>query len=155
MRSRDAFLPYATAEQISNSGKGVYILDQLYNNIPMYAPLESLPLCWLILDPQGGGKSYAAFHMLIQLSTPTLLLDPKGSWRFRAGQLQAEYIDDPYVCFDLSPPPNTELSVWLFSYMEGVALVTGLQYGLSYLYEACDIAVEQRKRYIEQTQPFR
>jgi len=35
--------------------------------------------------------------------------------------------------------------------MEGVAQATGLQYGLTKLNQACDIALEQQRRYIEQT----
>ncbi|MFC1604960.1 hypothetical protein ACFL5F_08035 [Planctomycetota bacterium] len=149
--NQDTFMPYATAEQISNNGKGVHILDQAHNGIRMNAPLESFPLCWLILGPQGAGKSSTAFYILQQLSIPKLVLDPKGSWRFRASQLRADYIEAEYLSFDLNPPPNIELPVWLYAYMEGVAYVTGLQYGLGYLYEACDIVIEQHRKYMEQT----
>lgn len=151
MRLDDSFMPYATAEQISNTGIGVHMLNQAYNDIPMYAPFESIPLCWLVLGPQGRGKSSAVFHMLRQLSIPILILDPKGTWRFRARQLGADYIEAEYVSLDLTPPSNIQLPRWLYAYMEGVAYVTGLQYGLTYLYEACDIAIEQRRRYVEQT----
>ena len=151
MRLEDAFMPFATVEQISNGGRGVHILNQVYNNIGMYAPLESFPLCWLLLGPQGAGKSSAAFHILQQLSIPTLIFDPKGTWRFRAAQLRSENIEAEYIAFDLTPPPNIKLQLWLYAYMEGVAYITGLQYAVGYLYEACDIVIEQHRKYLEQT----
>jgi len=147
--SQDTFMPYATEEQISNKGNGVHILDQ--QDIPMNAPDESLPLGWLLLGPQGAGKSSAAFNMLQQLSIPTLIFDPKGTWRFRQAQLRSEYIEAEYIAFDLTPPSNIKLQVWLYAYMEGVAYITGLQYAVGYLYEACDIAIKQHRKYLEQT----
>ncbi|MFC1635729.1 hypothetical protein ACFL5Z_12890 [Planctomycetota bacterium] len=143
----DPCTPLLTASQISNGGKGVHILDQY--GIPMYAPFKSFPLCWLLLGDRGGGKSSAAFNILQQLPGPKLILDPKGTWRFRSSQLRARYIEVDHVSLDLEGPDNIQQPLWLYAYMEGAAYVTGLQFGLTYLCSACDIATEQQKQYSE------
>ena len=154
VETNDFFVPYATAEQISNQRQGIHVLDQFYNDVPLYAPDSSLPLAWLIPGRQGGGKSSASFHILFQCrpkSLPMLLLDPKGTWKFRAQQLCCEYIESEVLSLDLDAPSNTKLALWLFAYMEGVAAITGLQYSISYLNQACDISLRQRETYQQKT----
>jgi len=146
----DPNMPYATAEQISNSGRGIHVLDQAYNNIQMYVDPYSYCLLWLILGPQGAGKSSAVFYQFRQVQAPILILDPKGTWEFRAAQLPAQNIPPEYLRFDADWTED-ELPLYLNALMEGVAYATGLQYGLSCLFEASDIAMAQRQRYIEQT----
>jgi len=148
----DSFMPYATADQISNGGRGVHVFNQANNGIPFNIDPYTYCLLWLLLGPQGAGKSSATFYQLMQLpGTPKLLLDPKGTWEDRAEQLGAEVIPPEYLQFDLGRIEEGLLSMYLHSVMEGVAQATGLQYGLSFLFEACDIALEQRRRFIEQT----
>jgi len=144
----DAFMPYASADQISNNGQGIHILDQA--DIPMYASEYSYCLLWLVLGPQGSGKSSAVFYQLRQIHVPVQILDPKGTWEFRADQLNYEVIPAEYVRFDLDYDED-KLPLYLHAVMEGVAYATGLQFGLSCLFEACDIALAQRQRFIEQT----
>ena len=150
MQLDDSFMPYATAEQISNGDQGIHILNQAHNNIPFMAAPYSYALLWLILGPQGGGKSSALFYQLQQFDVPIIIFDPKGTWEFRAEQLSSEIIPPEYLSFDFKLDDEDKLPMYLFSIMEGVAYATGLQYGLSPLMEAGDIALEQRKRYIEQ-----
>jgi hypothetical protein len=147
---QDRFMPYATAEQISNNGQGIHILDQANNHIPFYASEYSYCLLWLVLGPQGGGKSSAVFHQLKQIHVPVQILDHKGNWEFRAEQLNYKVIPAEYVRFDLDIEED-KLPLYLHSVLEGVACGTGLQFGLSCLFEAGDIALAQRKRFIEQT----
>jgi hypothetical protein len=151
VRLADPFMPYATAEQISNHRQGVHILDQATNRIPFYAKEDSFPLGWLILGPQGGGKSSATFHILQQLRCPILILDPKGTWEFRAGALGCKVILPEHLQFDYYWPNEEELPRYLHTQVEGIASATGLQYGVSPLCEAFDIAFAQRKTYIERT----
>ena len=146
----DTFMPYATADQISNSGASIHILDQANNRIPLYADPYSYCLLWLVLGPQGSGKSSAVFYQLRQIRVPVQILDPKGTWEFRAAQLQAAVITPEHLRFDFDYS-DALLPLYLHSVIEGVAYATGLQYGLSPLFEACDIAMEQRRRYIEKT----
>jgi hypothetical protein len=150
MESDDPFMPDPTKEQISRGGNGVHIFDQYNNHIPFYIDPYSYCLLWLILGPQGGGKSSAAFYQVRQINVPVQILDPKGTWIFRAEQLHSQVILPEYLCLDLDFDKE-QLQNYLHSVMEGIAYATGLQYGLSCLFEACDIALEQRHRYIEQT----
>jgi hypothetical protein len=151
VRLADPFMPYATEEQISRHHQGIHILDQAYNRIPFYAAEQSFPLGWLILGPQGGGKSSAAFHILQQLRCPVVILDPKGTWEFRANTLGCEVIQPEYLQFDLHWPNEMELPRYLHTQLEGIANATGLQFGISPLSEAFDIAFAQRKAYFDQT----
>lgn len=146
----DPYMPYATADQIANRGEGIHILDQANNDLPLYADPYSHCLLWLVLGPPGGGKTSAVFHQLSQISKPVLILDPKGTWEFRADQLHAEVIPPEYLLFDLGRFRDT-LPLYLHSVMEGAGFATGLQFGLSCLFEACDIALAQLQKYVDQT----
>jgi len=150
MELDDPFMPYPTASQILNGGVGVHILNQYNNNISLYADPYSYCLLWLVLGPQGGGKSSASFYQLRQLNVPILILDPKGTWEYRAETLQSNVVLPEYLRFDTDWDED-KLPLYLHSVMEGVAYATGLQFGLSCLFEACDLALAQRQRYIEQT----
>lgn len=150
MRLGDPFMPCATAGQISNNKQGIHILNQTHNDVPMYADLYSYCLLWLVLGAQGGGKSSAVFHQLMQMQVPILILDPKGTWEFRAGPLRAKVIPPEYIRLDCNFKKDL-LPNYLNSIADGIAFCTGLQYGLSCLYEALDIAVAQQRTYVEQT----
>ncbi len=145
----DPYMPYASADQISNGGTGVHILDQANNNFPMYASEYSYCLLWLVLGPQGGGKSSAISYQLKQIHVPTQILDPKGTWEFRVEQRHYKVIPPEYIRFDLDYDED-KLPLYLHSVLEGVASATGLQFGLSCLFEAGDIALAQRQRFIKQ-----
>jgi hypothetical protein len=97
----DPFMPYASAEQISNGGQGIHILNQANNNIQFCASEYSYCLLWLVLGPQGSGKSSAVFHQLKQIYVPVQILDHKGTWEFRAEQLNYKVIPAECVRFDL------------------------------------------------------
>ena len=56
---QDAFMPYATADQIGNGGRGVHILDQANSGVPFNLDEDLFLLDALILGRQGGGKSSA------------------------------------------------------------------------------------------------
>jgi hypothetical protein len=150
MRSGDPYMPYATAEQISNGGCGVHILDQVGNGIPFFASEYSYNLLWLVLGQQGGGKSSALYYQASQLHVPLLALDPKGTWEYRAAQLGAVVVPPAYLRFDLAFSEDL-LPLYLHAVAEGIALCTGLQYGLSCLYETIDVASAQLQRYAGQT----
>lgn len=151
MRAEDPYFPYATEDQIGNCGQGIHVLDQVYSNIPYRVNQDRFLLGGLILGRQVGGKTSAAFNIVNQVTTPVLILDPKNSWKWRAPALRAIPIPEPYISFDLRAPPNTNEGDYLASEMEGLAQATGLQYGLDCLNEACEIALEQRRRYREET----
>ena len=150
MQLDDSFMPFANADQISNNNVGIHILNQAHNHIPMYTSPYSYCLLWLVLGPQGGGKSSALFHQLKQFHVPIQIWDPKGTWEFRAKQLQSQVVPPEYLCFDAECSED-KLPIYLHSLMEGVAYATGLQFGLSCLFEAADIVLEQRKRFIKQS----
>lgn len=146
---RDAYMPYATADQIGNGGHGVHILDQANSDVQLRAEEDIFLLGALILGRQGGGKTSAAVNIISQISKPVLVIDPKGSWRYRAAALRAKIIE--VTSLDLTPPRNVTWEDWLFEEMEAVALVTGIQFGLDLLIEASQIALRQRQQYIERT----
>jgi hypothetical protein len=148
--SQDPHMPYATAEQIGNHGDGVHILNQVGNDAPLRASEYSYCLLWLVVGPQGGGKSSAVYYQLRQLDVPFVILDPKGTWEYRADQLAATVVPPAYLQFDFGFDEDL-LQLYLHSVAEGIAFCTGLQYGLSCLYEALDIAMAQLRRYTEQT----
>jgi hypothetical protein len=148
--AQDPHTPYATAEQIGNKGAGVHILDQAGNGAPLRASTHAYCLCWLVLGAQGGGKSSAIYYQLSQMDVPFVILDPKGTWEYRSRQLRATVIPPAYIQFDFEFDGNW-LQPYLHAVVEGLALSTGLQFGLSVLYEALDIALAQLRRYTEQT----
>jgi len=145
----DQFMPYASADQISNNSQGIHILDQAYNNIPMFIDPDCLLTGGVIFGKPGCGKSSAAFNILRQIAQPFLLLDPKACWAPRTATLRAKVID--CLSLDLRPPPNVKWEDWLFAAMEAVAQATGLQYGLDPLIEASQIALAQRAQYLART----
>lgn len=148
--SQDVYMPYATADQIGNNGTGIHILDQAGNNAPLRASKSAYCLLWLVVGPQGGGKSSALYHQLRQMDVPFTILCPKGTWQFRARELQATVIPPDYLRFDFHFDEEL-LPLYLHSVAEGMAFCSGLQYGLSCLYEALDIAMAQLHRYTEAT----
>ncbi len=149
VRYEDPFMPYATADQISNNGRGIHILDQVNSGIPGRIDEDLFLLDALILGRQGGGKSSAAVNIASQISTPLLIIDPKDSWRHRAATLRASVLE--VTSLDLTPPPGVSWEDWLFKVMEAVAQVTGVQFGLDLLVEASQIALRQRQQYIDTT----
>ena len=151
MRGDDPYIPYATAEQISNNNTGVKVCDQVNTDVAMYLDPDIFLLGSLVVGRQGGGKSSAVFNILSQINVPMLLLDPKGTWRFRAAALGATYIEASDRVFGLRPPDGVSWEDYLFSELEGLAQVTGLQYGLDPLLEASQIALAQRQEYIDRT----
>jgi hypothetical protein len=146
---QDPCMPYATADQISNSGHGVHVLDQANSGIPLRIEEDVFLLDALILGRQGGGKTSAAANIVSQVSTPVLIIDPKDVWRHRAAALRARVLE--ITSLDLDPPPGVTWEDWLFEEMEAVAQVTGIQFGLDLLVEASQIALRQRQQYIERT----
>lgn len=146
---QDSFMPYATADQISNGGRGIHILDQANGGIPCNIEQDMFLLDALILGRQGGGKSSASLNIVSQVSTPVLIIDPKDSWRRHASALGASILE--VTSFDLTPPPGVSWEDWLFTVMEAIAMVTGIQFGLELLVEASHIALRQREQYTERT----
>ena len=152
-RLNDPYMPYATVEQIANRGRGIHILDQAHNQVPMYMnPADDFVLAGLILGKPQGGKTSAAYILAKQFPGPILTLDPKNAWRHWAAELSAKIIERDYCFPDLRKPQNPNVSEedWLFAEMEAIAHVTGLQYGLDPLFEASKIALIQKKEYQSQ-----
>jgi hypothetical protein len=145
----DPYMPYATADQIGNSGRGVHVLDQANTGIALRMNEDLFLLDALILGRQGGGKSSAAVHIIGQISGPVLIIDPKDSWRHRAAALRVKVLE--VTALDLTPPLGLAWEDWLFEVMQAVAQVTGVQFGLDLLVEAGQIALRQREQYIEKT----
>ena len=146
----DPYMPYATVEQIGNHKRGIHILDQAYNEIPMHIdPVDDFVMAGLILGTPGGGKSSAAFVLARQFPRPILILDPKNAWRHWASALSAKIIEPQYLNLDLDKPENSNISEedYLFAEMQAIAQITGLQYGLDPLVAACKLALEQKRRY--------
>lgn len=147
--NQDPYMPYATAEQISNNGQGIRILKQENNKYHLNIDKDILLLCGLALGRQGGGKSSAIANILMQIAQPILIIDPKDTWRHRAALLNARVLE--LTSLDLTPPPGVTWEDWLFKVMEAVAQVTGVQFGLDLLIEASQIALRQREQYIAST----
>jgi hypothetical protein len=145
----DPFMPYGADYQISNGGRGIHILNQANNGIPLYIDEDALLLDVLILGRQGGGKSSAVYHIVNQTSRPLLIIDPKDTWRYAAASIRAETID--VTAIDLTPPAGVEWEDWLFKVMEAAAQAAGVQFGLDLLVEASQIALRQRQQYISAT----
>ena len=145
----DPHMPYATIEQIGNRGRGIHILDQMHNQVPMYIdPFDDFVLAGLCLGAPQGGKTSAAYVVARQFPGPVLTLDPKNAWRPWASALSAKVIERGYS-LDLAKPENSNVSEedWLFAEMQAIAQVTGLQYGQDCLFEACTLALAQRHEY--------
>lgn len=151
MRLDDPLMPYARAEQISNH-RGIHLLDQAYNQFPMYInPEQDFVLTGMVVGKPGTGKSTAAFNVLRQSNGALLVFDPKGSWRYRARALRAKYIPPDQVVFDFNKPDNSHVTweTWLFALTEGLAQASGLQYGLDPLLQASQMALRQKQDYEE------
>lgn len=116
-----------------------------------YCSLYSYALEWLVIGPQFSGKSTAVYYQLLQMNVPTLIFDPKNSWQYRASALGCKVIPPEFLSFCIDELRNVDFRIMLFSIMEGIAQTTGLQYGLSLLNEASDIAIAQKQRYEEAT----
>ena len=150
MESADPFIPHATAEQISNNRRGVHILDQAGNGIPMYVDEDNFLFITLTLGRVNGGKSSAIFNILRQISVNKLILDPKNIWHLRAEALNAQTVFWPYSVA-LEIPPTVEAMEGLFLMLEGISAICGLQYGIVPMSESAKLCREQVKKYIAQT----
>jgi len=152
MEADDPYMPHATAEQISNNRQGIHICDQAGDGIHMSPDADEFQLNTLVIGPPKAGKSSAIFYELSQmLFLPILILDIKNIWRHRAQALNAKVIQPPFH-IDLEPPRGITWYDWIFSVLDGLALITGLQYGAVPFIEAAKIALQQREKYINHTQ---
>jgi hypothetical protein len=145
-----AFMPYALEHQISNNHQGIHVLDQAGNGIPMYVDQDVFLLNTLVIGRVGGGKSSAAFNILQQMTVSRLILDPKNIWYLRAEALCAQIILWPYSVA-LEIPKSIDLADGLFSMLEGIAAITGLQYGVVPLSKARKLCVTQLNDFVSQT----
>lgn len=148
IKTDDPFSPYATPDQIDYGN--IHILNQHFNNAAYNVIQHSFLYNGLILGRPKGGKSSAAYYILSQLNCPFLILDPKNMWRHRAANLNAKVIEPPFS-LDITLPENVEWDEFLFGVMEGIAQITGLQYGLVPFFEAGRIALRQREEYNSRT----
>ncbi len=152
MEADDPYMPHATAEQISNNRQGIHVCNQTGDGIPMSPDADEFQLNTLVIGPPKAGKSSAIFYGLSQmLFLPILILDIKNIWRHRAQALNAKVIQPPFH-IDLEPPYGITWYDWIFSVLDGLALITGLQYGVVPFIEAAKIALQQREKYINHTQ---
>lgn len=151
MESDDPYMPYATPEQISNNSQGIHVCNQVGNNVLMSPDVDEFQLNTLVLGIPKSGKSSAVFYYLSQiLFLPILILDIKNIWRNRANSLNAKVIQPPFHV-DLQPPRGISWYDWIFSVSDGLALITGLQYGAVPFIEAAKVALQQREKYINHT----
>jgi len=121
------------------------------NIIQMKPSIDEFQLNTLVLGRPKGGKSSAIYYWLSQMMLlPILILDIKNIWRYRAERLNAKVISPPFY-IDLEPPRGIPWYNWVFSVLDGLAIITGLQYGVVPLIEAAKIALQQREQYIKQT----
>jgi len=150
--NQDAFMPYATEEQISNKRKGIHILDQVHNDIPLYLDETTLLLKGLmVIGRPGYGKSSAVYNISNQTTTPYLGLDPKAAWKQASVALNAKYFrwNDVYFC--LRPPKGITWEDWLFIISDIISQATGLQYSQDLIVEAGQICLRQKKDYENNT----
>lgn len=150
MESGDPFMPHATEDQISNSHRGIHILDQAGNDAPMYVDEDVFLYNTLVLGRVGGGKSSAVFNILRQVSANILTLDPKNIWHLRAQELNSKTVHWPYS-FALETPSTMDAMEGLFLMLEGIASIMGLQYGIVPMMESAKLCREHIKEYIAQT----
>jgi len=141
----DPYMPYATADQISNVGKGIHVLDQAYNRIPLFLDETTLLLKGLmVIGRPGYGKSSAVYNVLDQVTTPYLGLDPKTSWTQACIALGSKYIDWDSLYLCLHPPKNITWEHWLFVLSDVICQATGLQYSQDLIIEAGQICLRQK-----------
>jgi len=142
----DGYMPYATAEQISNGNQGIHILDQVHNGIPLFLEETALLLKgFMVIGRPGYGKSSAIYYYLNQVTTPYLGLDPKASWKPASITLRNKYIDWDSAYFCLRPPKNITWEHWLFVLSDVICQATGLQYSQDLIIEAGQICLRQKR----------
>lgn len=140
------YIPYSSAEQITNHGRGIHVLDQAYNNIPLFIDQTTLLLKGLIVIGRPGyGKSSAVYNILNQVTAPYLGLDPKASWKQACIALGSKYIDWDQLYLCLHPPHNISWEHWLFVVSDVICQATGLQYAQDLIIEAGQICLRQKR----------
>lgn len=148
-RTPDLFRPYCPA---SMSNGSLYLMDQM-NGLKIAIDHNKLVTGLGIFGPQGSGKSYEIIHLCNQIrqidpEIKITIIDPKAGF---SDLRSFEHIDLLDISFDLLPPSNVSLDIFLYELMPVLAHSTGLIYGLALLNEAVDIALSQRQQYIDQT----
>jgi hypothetical protein len=142
----DPCMPYATADQISNQRRGIHLLDQAYNNIPLFIEQTTLILKGLmVIGRPGYGKSSAVYNIFNQVTVPYLCLDPKASWKQACMALGSKYIDWDSLYLCLRPPNNISWEHWLFVVSDAICHATGLQYSQDLIIEAGQICLRQKR----------
>jgi hypothetical protein len=144
---QNPYMPFFTAEQIGNGGRGIHILDQAYNNFPLNRDENFLIRGLGIIGRPGFGKSSALFNIFSQTNVSFLHLDFKGSWRPYCAPLRASYIGWDCAAFDLQPPSGISWEHWLFVVSEAISLCTGLQYSQDVIVEAGHICRREKQDY--------
>ena len=148
----DPYMPYASASQISNGGRGIHILNQAYNEIPLFLDETTLLLRgMMVIGRPGYGKSSAVYHILNQVTVPYLGLDPKASWKPAGIELGSEYLDWDSLYFCLRPPLKLTWPHWLSVVSDLICQATGLQFSQDVLIEAGGICLEQKRKFEEST----
>jgi hypothetical protein len=150
MRTPDEFRPYCPAS-LSRVGN-LHLIDQM-DGLPIFIDHNKFVTCLGIFGPQGSGKTYEIvdFCAKIRRIDPNIkitIVDPKGVFSNLASFSHIDLLD---ASFDLMPPDNVSLEVFVYEFMPILAQTTGLIYGLELLNEASDIALHQRWQYIRQT----
>ena len=150
MRTPDEFRPHCP-ESLSQSGE-LYLMDQI-DGLPILVNHHKFVTGLGIFGPQGSGKSYEImdFCSKIRQIDPAIkitIVDPKGAFSNLSSYLHVDLLD---ASFDLMPPDNVSLNIFIYELMPVLAHTTGLIYGLDLLNQAVDVTVCQRNQYLQQT----
>jgi hypothetical protein len=150
MRNPDEFRPYCPVSLCSSGN--LYLITQV-DGVKIIIDFNKLVTGLGIFGPQGSGKSYVITDLCakIRLIDPNIkitIIDPKGGF---SNLKDFSHIDLLDASFDLLPPDNVSIEVFVYELMPILAASTELIYGLDLLNQSADFTFEQRRQYIQHT----
>ena len=149
-RMPDEFRPHCPSSLSRNGDLNIIIQ---IDGIPIVINHNKIVTGLGIFGPQGSGKSRAIIDICrkIRCIDPNIkitIIDPKCGFSNLHSFLHIDLLD---ASFDLIPPDNVSIEVFIYELLPILAASTGLIYGLDLLGQAADIAFEQRRQYIQLT----
>lgn len=151
LRKPDAFRPCGPESLLSQGN--LHFFDQI-DNIFFMIIVDILLTGLLILGGQKSGKSRFIEHLCQELvrvkpHIRITIIDPKGAFRHLAPVLNAEYIDLANISIDLTQPDIITLDRFVYELIPVLAESCNLIYGQELVNRGAELALEQRKAYIE------
>jgi hypothetical protein len=152
-RSGDPYRPLAPPQLLS---QGEIHLATQVDGTPFLIPRRALSRGFLVVGPQGGGKTRLLLWLLMQLNAARppihwFIIDPKNELEGWAEPLGALYLDadDPATAISLAPPhPRLTYEKWLPSLVPQIGEVIGVIYGTEILQHAATVCITARENFI-------